>query len=151
ELTMPQMLRQQASQIPGRIAIRQKDFGIWRPCTWHEYWQRACHVGMGLNALGVPAGGRVGVLSENRIEWVLSQMGAGTVGAVTVGLYPTSPAVETAYVLNHADVEVVVCEDQEQLEKVLEQRHALPKLRRIVMIETKGLGSYTGVERELIT
>ncbi|NYT57568.1 long-chain fatty acid--CoA ligase [Alcaligenaceae bacterium] len=151
ELTMPQMLRQQASQIPGRIAIRQKDFGIWRPYTWLEYWQRACHVGMGLNALDVSAGGRVGVLSENRIEWVLSQLGAGTIGAVTVGLYPTSPAAETAYVLDHADVEVVVCEDQEQLEKVLERRHELPSLRHIVLIETKGLGSYSGDERQLIS
>ncbi|MCC2595426.1 AMP-dependent synthetase/ligase [Pusillimonas sp. MFBS29] len=151
ELTMPQMLRQQASQIPGRIAIRQKDFGIWRPYTWLEYWQRACHVGMGLNALGVSPGGRVGVLSENRIEWVLSQLGAGTIAAVTVGLYPTSPAAETAYVLDHADVEVVVCEDQEQLEKVLERRHELPSLRHIVLIETKGLGSYSSEERELIS
>lgn len=150
ELTLPQMLRRQASQIPERIAIRQKDFGIWRPCGWREYWQRACHVGMGLHTLGLTPGGRVGVLSENRIEWVLSQMGAGVIGAVTVGLYPTSPAPETAYVLGHADVELLVCEDQEQVEKVLEQRHELPCLRRIIMIETKGLGSYTGAQREFI-
>src|SRR5690606_7892811 len=128
ELTLPQMLREQAARIPDRIAIRQKDFGIWRPYRWRDYWQRACHVGMGLRALGVSPGGHVGVLSENRIEWVLSQMGAGAVAAVTVGLYPTSPAAEIGYVLNHADVELVVCEDQEQVEKVLEVRHELPRL-----------------------
>src|SRR3546814_19475141 len=105
---------------------------------------------MGLHTLGLTSGGRVGVLSENRIEWVLSQMGAGVIGAVTVGLYPTSPAPETAYVLGHADVELLVCEDQEQVEKVLEQRHELPCLRSIVLIETQGLGSYTGAHSAFI-
>ncbi|CAM3683954.1 AMP-dependent synthetase/ligase [Bordetella tumulicola] len=150
ELTLPQMLREQASRMPDRIAIRQKDFGIWRPYCWRDYWQRACHVGMGLRALGVSPGGHVGVLSENRIEWVLSQMGAGVVGAVTVGLYPTSPSAEIGYVMNHADIELVVCEDQEQLEKVLEVRDALPRLRSIVVMETKGLSSYTDQVRQLI-
>ncbi len=90
-LTLPQMLREQAALIPDRIAIRQKDFGIWQPCSWRQYWERSCHVGLGLEALGLPAGGHVGILSENRIEWVLGQMGAGVIGAVAVGLYPHQP------------------------------------------------------------
>ncbi|MFW7342784.1 AMP-binding protein [Pollutimonas sp. H1-120] len=150
ELTLPQMLREQALRIPGRIAVRQKDFGIWQPYTWRDYWRRACHVGMGLRALGVAEGGHVGVLSENRIEWVLAQMGAGAMGAVTVGLYPTSPASEISYVLHHADVDLVVCEDQEQVEKVLQALHELPRLRRIVVIESKGLRAYPADARELI-
>ena len=79
------------------------------------------------------------MLSENRVEWVLAQLGAGLVGAVTVGVYPTSPTIEVAYVLGHADAEIVVCEDQEQSDKVLEARDRLPRLRKIVVIEKKGL------------
>ena len=45
ELTLPQMLREQARRQPSAIAIRKKDFGIWKPLTWADYWQRACRVG----------------------------------------------------------------------------------------------------------
>jgi long-subunit acyl-CoA synthetase (AMP-forming) len=76
------------------------------------YYRRACHFGLGLHALGLEAGGHVGVISENRLEWVLAQMGTGLVGAVTVGVYSTSPTPEVAYVLGHADVDIVVCEDR---------------------------------------
>jgi len=151
ELTLPQMLRQQAQAMPARIAIRQKDFGIWKPVRWDAYYQRACHFGLGLRALGLPAGGHVGVISENRIEWILAQMGAGLVGAVTVGVYPTSPTPEVAYVVGHADIEIMVCEDQEQTDKVLAALDELPRLRRIVVMETKGLRSFAPEMRQLIS
>ena len=121
-LTLPQMLRKRATSDAARVAIRQKDFGIWKPFTWADYHRRASDFGLGLSKLGVPAGGHVGVLSENRIEWVLAQMGAGLIGAVTVGVYPTSPSSEVAYVVGHADISVMVCEDQEQTDKLLEAR-----------------------------
>jgi len=150
EKTLPQMLREQAAQQAERIAIRQKDFGIWQPLTWAGYLKRASHVGLGLAALGLERGGHLGVISENRVEWVLAQMGAGLVGAVTVGVYPTSPSNEVAYVVGHADVEVVVCEDQEQADKVLDALPSLPRLRHIVVVETKGLASYAPEARRLI-
>lgn len=142
DLTLPQMLRERARAMPKQVAIRQKDFGIWNPCTWEDYWRRACHVGLGMHAMGVGRGAHVGVISENRLEWVLAQMGVGAVGAVTVGVYPTSPASEAGYVLAHADVELVVCEDQEQAEKVIEKLPELPRLTTIVVIETKGFRNY---------
>lgn len=151
DLTLPQMLRQQAQTMPARIAIRQKDFGIWKPVDWASYYQRAANFGLGLRALGLPAGGHVGVISENRIEWVLAQMGAGLTGAVTVGVYPTSPTPEVAYVVGHADIEVMVCEDQEQTDKVLAALDELPRLRRIVVMETKGLRSFAPEMRQLIS
>ena len=144
DLTLPQMLRLNAERIATRTAIRQKDFGIWNPVSWQAYFERAALAGHGLRALGLPEGGHVAVLSENRIEWVLTQLGAGLLGAVTVGVYPTSPANEVAYVLGHAEAEIVVCEDQEQVDKVLERRAELPKLRRIVVVEKKGLRTYAG-------
>ena len=151
ELTLPQMLRERARTDAQRIALRQKDFGIWKPFTWAQYYQRACHVGLGLRALGLSAGGHVGVISENRTEWVLAQMGAGLVGAVTVGVYPTSPSSEVAYVVGHADIEVMVCEDQEQTDKLIEALDQLPRLKKIVVMETKGLRSFAPEVRDLIT
>ncbi|MDM0105849.1 AMP-binding protein [Variovorax sp. J22R24] len=139
--TLPQMLREQARTRPDVIAIRQKDFGIWHPVSWADYYRRASHFGLGLRALGLPAGGHLGIISENRIEWVLAQMGAGLVGAVTVGVYPTSPSNEIAYVVAHADIEVIVCEDQEQTDKIIEALDRLPRLLKIIVMETKGLRS----------
>lgn len=150
EMTLPQMLREQAQRDGGRIAIRQKDFGIWKPLTWRGYFERASHFGIGLTTLGMEPGGHVGVISENRIEWVLAQMGAGLIGAVTVGVYPTSPSNEVAYVVEHADLEVIVCEDQEQADKILEALDRLPKLKWIIIVETKGLSNYGPQERSRI-
>src|SRR5690606_10026675 len=122
DLTLPQMLREHAARTPDRTAVRQKDFGIWNPVSWQDYFTRASAVGHGYRAIGLGEGGHVAVLSENRVEWVLAQLGAGLVGAVTIGVYPTSPAPEVAYVLEHSDTEVIVCEDQEQVDKVMEVR-----------------------------
>jgi len=150
ELTLPQMLRERARIDAARVAIRQKDFGIWKPFTWAQYHERAGHFAQGLAALGLEGGGHLGVISENRIEWVLAQMGAGLLGAITVGVYPTSPASEVAYVIGHADVDMVVCEDQEQTDKVLEALPELPRLKKIIVVETKGLRSFTPEQRALI-
>ncbi|MCH8504870.1 MAG: AMP-binding protein [Ectothiorhodospiraceae bacterium] len=142
DLTLPQMLRRNAQTRGDAVALRQKDFGIWHPITWSGYYRRARHLGLGLRSLGLEPGGHVGVISENRIEWVIAQMGTGIVRGVTVGVYPTSPAPEVAYVLGHADVEIVICEDQEQTDKVLEARAELPKLRKIIVADMKGLAHY---------
>ncbi len=143
EKTLPQMLRLHAAERGANIALRQKDFGIWQPLSWADYDRRARHFGQGLMSLGLAPGARVGVLSENRVEWVLAQLGNGCVGMITVGVYPTSPANEVAYVLAHAAVECIVCEDQEQTDKVLERLNELPALKHIVVIDMKGLRGYT--------
>ncbi|MDP3546329.1 MAG: AMP-binding protein, partial [Phreatobacter sp.] len=81
-LSVVQMLKKHAIERGAEIALRQKRFGIWQPTTFAEYWLRSCHVALGFRALGLAPKGHVGIISENRIEWVLSQMGAGVLGAV---------------------------------------------------------------------
>lgn len=142
ELTLPQMLRAHARDRADHLALRQKDFGIWQAYTWRDYYERACHFGLGLRALGVSEGGHVAIISENRVEWVIAQMGIGLVKGICVGVYPTSPWNEVAYVLEHSDAEVVVCEDQEQTDKVIEAWDRLPHLRHCVTIDMKGLRNY---------
>jgi long-chain acyl-CoA synthetase len=141
-LTLPQQLRHWAATRPGDVALRQKDFGIWEPVTWKGYEQAARHFGLGLVDLGLGEGGHCAIISENRKEWVFTQLGCGLVGAVTVGVYPTSPAPEVEYLLHSSDAEIVVCEDQEQLDKVLEVLERLPRLKHLVVIDPKGLRRY---------
>lgn len=149
-LTLPQVLRQHAQTQPARVALRQKEHGIWKPLNWADVHRRALHVGLGLRAIGLSEGGHVGVLAENRVEWVLAQLGAGLVGSVTVGVYPTSPSSEVAYVLAHADAEIVVCEDQEQSDKILEARDQLPRLKQVIVMERKGLADTRALAPELV-
>jgi long-chain acyl-CoA synthetase len=140
--TLPQKLRYWAEHLPHEVALRQKDFGIWEPYTWAEYERRARHFGLGLSKLGLAQGGHSAIISENRKEWVFAQLGHGMVGAVTVGVYPTSPAAEIEYLLEASDASVIICEDQEQIDKVLEVRERLPKLTHLVVIDPKGLRHY---------
>lgn len=142
ELTLPQMLREHARQRPNELALRQKDFGIWQPISWADYYRRACHFGLGLKALGIEPGSHVAIISENRAEWIIGQMGIGIIKAICVGVYPTSPWNEVAYILEHSDTELVICEDQEQTDKIIEAWPELPKLKQNVVVDMKGLRHY---------
>jgi long-chain acyl-CoA synthetase len=137
--TLPGQLVQRAAAHPARVAMRKKYLGRWREYTWEEYERRAAHVGLGLLELGVPPGDRVAIHSENRPAWLLADMGIQGIGAVTVGIYPTSPAAEVEYLLSHSESVVLVAEDEEQLDKALAVRKNLPNLRRIVVVDTRGV------------
>jgi long-chain acyl-CoA synthetase len=140
--TLPNKLRFWARERASEVALRQKDFGIWEPFTWQHFEENARHFGLGLAALGLGERGHVAIISENRKEWVFTQLGAGMIGAVTVGVYPTSPAAEVEYLLASSDASIVVCEDQEQVDKVLQVRDRLPLLKEIIVIDPKGLRHY---------
>ena len=118
QLPLPQQLRHWASIRPNEIALRQKEFGIWRTVSWQQYEQQSRWFGLGLRRLGLQSGQCLAVLSENRLEWAFAQLGAAMVGTVTAGVYPTSPAAEVVYLLALSEAPVIVVEDQEQLDKV---------------------------------
>ncbi|SEK16708.1 MULTISPECIES: long-chain fatty acid--CoA ligase [unclassified Variovorax] len=141
-LPLPQQLLHWAAQRPDAVALRQKEYGVWQPITWSAYAQQARWFGLGLLQLGLLPGQAVAVLSENRKEWVFAQLGAALVRGVTAGVYPTSPAPEIEHLLTLSDAPVIVCEDQEQLDKVLSIRERLPHLRTIVLIDSRGLRRY---------
>jgi long-chain acyl-CoA synthetase len=142
QLTLPQQLQHWAKLRPNETALRQKEFGIWQTVTWGQYEQKSRWFGLGLLALGLKPGQSLAILSENCQEWVFAQMGAAMIGAKTSGVYPTSPAAEVAYLLALVEAPIIVCEDQEQLDKVIEIRASLPHLKAIVMIDPRGLRHY---------
>jgi long-chain acyl-CoA synthetase len=142
DLPLPQQLLYWARQKPQDVALRQKEYGVWNPVTWQQYAQQSRWFGLGLLQLGLEPGCSVAVLSENRREWVFAQMGTALVGGVTAGVYPTSPAPEVEYLLALSEAPIIVCEDQEQLDKVLAVRARLPHLRAIVVIDARGLRHY---------
>lgn len=142
DMILPRRLLHWAATRGDAVAIRQKEFGIWQSHDWADYARTARRFGAGLAALGLPEGGHVAVLSESRREWVVAQMGINLAGGVCVGIYPTSPAPEVAELLKAADVDMLVVEDQEQLDKALEVRAELPRLSAIVVIDPRGTRGY---------
>ena len=132
-----------AEQIPDRVAMRHKDFGIWQDITWAQLWETVVDAAHGLLALGVDTGDRVSIHSEDRPEWVLLDLAAVSVRAVTVGLYPTNPAAEVEYALTDSGARVHLAEDQEQVDKVLGLGPGrVPEVRHIIYAEPRGVRSY---------
>jgi long-chain acyl-CoA synthetase len=137
--TIATRVRDRAAAEPDRIAMREKDFGIWQQVTWADYWDRALTVAHGLLALGVVPGDRVAILSENRREWLYTDVATVAVRAMTVGLYPTNPPAELVYLLSHSGAKVLVAEDQEQVDKALAVIDRCPDLEHIVYLEPRGI------------
>lgn len=133
--TLPALLVVRSADMAGRTALRHHRLGVWESFTWSDYAQRAARVGMALAERGVQPGDRIAIHSENRPEWLFADLGAQGIGAVPVGIYPTSPASEVEYLLGHSEAVVLIAENEEQLDKVLEVRDRLPMLREIVVID----------------
>ncbi|GAA3239051.1 AMP-dependent synthetase/ligase [Pseudonocardia petroleophila] len=144
--TLPALLLRHAVTRPEAVALRHKVRGRWVETTWSGYARRVAAVAASLRALGVGPGDRVAVHAENRPEWVIADLAAQGIGAQTVGIYPTSPAKEVEYLLQHSGASVLVAEDEEQLDKALEVRAGLPRLEHLVVIDPTGLRDMTGIQ-----
>jgi long-chain acyl-CoA synthetase len=142
--TFPALLLWHARVRGARPAIREKDLGIWQAFTWSQVAQLADHVAHGLAALGVEPGQHVAVIGENRPRLYIAMMAAQALGAIPVPLYQDAVAQEMAFVLQDAEVGVVIVEDQEQVDKMLEVRDQCPALRHVVYDDPRGLRHYSG-------
>ncbi|MBK5269183.1 MAG: AMP-binding protein [Acidimicrobiia bacterium] len=140
--SLPGRLRELASRQPESIALREKEFGIWHETTYGEYWHDVQAAAMALWQLGVRPGDKVAVQSENREAWVITDLAAQAIQAVSVGLYATNPTAEVAYLLRHSESKVLIAEDQEQVDKALAVQD-LPDLEKIVYVEPRGVRDYT--------
>jgi long-chain acyl-CoA synthetase len=137
--SLPDLLLQHARERPDAPAIREKRRGRWHELTWAEYAERVKRAARGLRELGVRPGDRVAIHAENRPEWVIGDLAIQGIGAVSVGVYPTSPAAEVEYLLGHSESVVLIAEDEEQLDKALAVRDRLPGLRKIVLIDPRNV------------
>jgi long-chain acyl-CoA synthetase len=145
--TLPALLSARAAEMPDRVALRSKELGRWVETSWSGYTERVARIAAGLRELGVQPGDRVAVHSENRIEWLLADLAVQGMGAVTVGIYPTSPADEVEYLLSHSESVAVIAEDEEQYDKAVAVRDRLPALRSIIVMDPRGvdLDAHPGV------
>ncbi|MBI3373706.1 MAG: AMP-binding protein [Betaproteobacteria bacterium] len=145
DATLPQLLRYRANTQASALALRQKDRGVWRRYSWDHYYRTVVRVAAGLRALGLRSGDRIAIAGENTPEWYYADLGAESIGAVVVGIYPTNPWPELRFIVGHCQARVVFTGDQEQTDKVLDamaHEGGLPDAEHIVCIDMKGMRGY---------
>ena len=145
-VTLPQLLKHRAQTISSRVALREKEYGIWKAYDWAHYHATARDFALGLLSLGMARGDRIAIAGENTPEWYYADLGAQMIGAVVVGIYPTNPWPELQYIVRHCGARVVVTGDQEQTDKVFDAMangEGLPAIEAIVCVDMKGLRNYT--------
>jgi len=140
--TLPGRLALHAKEHGDQIALRNKNLGIWEETSWAQYHQRTAATALMLHELGVAPGDHVAILSDNRPEWLYADLAAQGIGARSVGIYQTNPPVDVAYILNHSKSVLLFCEDQEQVDKVVENEDALPHLKKIIVFDPRGTRHY---------
>ncbi len=140
--TLPKLLRRNAQKFAKRIGMREKDRGIWQSYSWRQCHGHVRDFALGLAAAGFKRGDKLSVLGDNRARLYWAQLAAQALGGISVPLYQDSIASELAFVLGHAEVCVVVAEDQEQVDKVLSISGELPSLRLVVYDDPRGMASY---------
>ena len=127
----------------GAVALRQKEFGVWQSLTWTEFGAIAREVGMGLISLGFEPGECASVLSNTNREWLYADLGILGAGGVSNGIYPTDAPAQVEYLCVDSSTVFLFVEDDEQLDKALEVRAQLPKLRKIIVFDMDGLRDFS--------
>ena len=140
--TLPKLLRRNAQEFGNQPANREKAYGIWQSWTWAEVESEIHALALGLAAKGLEPGDRMAIIGDNRPKLYWGMIAAQSVGAIPVPIYQDSVAEEMAWVLRHAGTKFALAENQEQVDKVLEQKENLPDLQRIIYEDSRGLRRY---------
>lgn len=141
--TIPHLFLDKVRKYGDRVALREKEYGVWQDISFNEYCRHVRRFCLGLVELGLQRGDHVSIFGENEPEWLYADLAVQSAGGVAVGVYPTNPAKEAKYVIGHSDSKFVVCADQEQLDKVLEVKDGLPLLKKMIVVDMKGLRHYS--------
>src|SRR6266516_1927876 len=140
--TYPKLLRLNASEHGGEIALREKDFGLWRVFTWNDYQKRVHDFALGMIELGITSGDVIGIIGDNRPDWVSAEIATHAIGALSLGLYREVLDEEAAYLLSYGQARLVFAEDEEQVDKLLTLADRVPHLKHIVYSDPRGMRKY---------
>ena len=141
--TFPKLVRRNAERFGHRVAIREKDYGIWQAYTWRDYVDQARLIALGLASLGFARGDKIAVIGDNRPQLYWTVMAAQALGGVPVPIYQDSIEREVQYVIDHAEARFALVEDQEQVDKLLHIKGQSPRLEYIVYDDSRGMRSYS--------
>ncbi len=142
--TLPKLLLENYRRRPSRVAMRKKDLGIWNPYTWEDCYVNVKFFALGLREMGFGRGDKISIVGDNEPEWYWAELAAQALGGASVGLYIDVIPSEVRYIVDHSDSTFAVAKDQEQVDKFLEVMDQLPKIKKIIYWDPKGMRSYRG-------
>ena len=140
--TFPKVLQHNAKHWPEQVAMREKEFGIWREFTWQDYENRVKWMALSLQDLGIGEQDVIGLLGDNRPEWVWGELAAHAIKGYSLGIYQDSMHEEVAYLINYAKAKVVIAEDEEQCDKLLVLGDKIPSVEYIIYCDPRGMRKY---------
>ena len=140
--SIPQLLRWRVGQTPDSIALREKDFGIWNAYTWKDYYDYVGNTALGLKELGMDKSDTIGIICDNIPEILFCAIGAHSIGAISAGIYQTSMPDEILHIINYLKISFVFCDNQEQVDKIIEIRDQIPNVKKVIFEDPRGMRDY---------
>ena len=141
--TLAKLWRRACRARGSAVAHREKQFGIWQSRSWDDWYEGSRAIGLGLIELGLERGRVVSILSEDRLEWLYADLGVVAAGGISNGIYTTDSAEQLAFLVNDSQSAFLLVENEEQLDKYLAVREAMPGLKRVIVFERKGLRDFS--------
>lgn len=143
DLTIPKLFYEKARQYgASRVAMREKEYGVWRPISWADYFEKVKYIALGLVKLGLEAGDKVSMIGDNRPEGLWAEMGTLCAGGIGVWLFQDCLIDEVRYIIDHSDTKFLFGEGQEEVDKALSIIDECPKLEKIIWDDPKGMRNY---------
>jgi len=141
--TWPQVLTYNCQKYgDSHIAMRHKHRGIWQPYTWKDYYLNVKKLALGLLSLGFEPGDKLIIIGNNAPQWYYAELAAQANHGASVGMYSEMLPLEIEYIAGNSEASFAVVEDQEQVDKLLLIKDQLPRLKKIIYWNYKGLTSY---------
>jgi len=142
-LTLPALLHRNAETYGySRVAIREKEYGIWQSVTWRGYYENVRDFALGLHILGFKPEDKLSYAGDNRPEGLYSELAVQSLGGAIVGIYPDSHLDQVEYIINHSDSIFLVAGDQEQADKMLAIKEKCPLIQKVIVDDPKGMRRY---------
>jgi long-chain acyl-CoA synthetase len=140
--TVPKLFMKVSAERGDRIAMREKDFGIWQSYSWSDYREYALAIANGLLSLGLQRGDVISIQSEDCKEWLFADLGGLLAGGVVNGVYPTYQSRQVEHALTDSSCRFLFVEDEEQLDKFLEIEDRMPDVEKVFVFDWKGLRGF---------
>ena len=141
--TLPGLLIKNKEKFSNKkVALREKEFGVWQEYTWEDYYEHVKNFALGLHSLGFKKGDKLAIIGDNRPEWVWAELAAQSLGGIPLGIYQDSILTEVVYIIDHSEATIVVAEDQEQSDKILSLKEKIPRVVKLIYTDPKGMRSY---------
>lgn len=122
--------------------MREKDMGIWQSYTWADYYDLVKYLALSFIQMGLEPGDRVCIVGENKPHVYWFELAVLSARGTVIGVFSDCTPPEIEYYVGHSQSKFVVCQDQEQVDKLLQVENSIPTVEKIIYWDAKGLWSY---------